>query len=276
MTNQPRLSVADFILGVYLKPLILVTNDDGVRAEGLQRLAQALESLGDVYMVAPLEERSAVSHALTIHDPVRIKKLSERVYAVRGTPADCVILAVRRILPAKPDLVVSGINHGANLGDDIMYSGTVAGAREACYLDLPAFAISQTLKDDHAELGRPSRFAALLAREILEKGLPLDTFLNVNIPAGECRGIRLTMQGSKLSKSNVYENADPRGRKYYWIGEDRQGWPWASNNGSDYEAIAEACISLTPLQRDQTHYQALKRMLDEGSYLSLEIPPTGA
>jgi 5'-nucleotidase len=259
-----------------LKPLILVTNDDGVRAEGIQHLAKALETLGDVYISAPLEERSAVSHALTIHDPVRIKKISERIFAVRGTPADCVILAVRSILPARPDLVISGINHGANLGDDIMYSGTVAGAREACYLDVPAFAISQTLQGEHAEMTLAPRFAVQLASRILESGLPPDTFLNVNVPAGECHGVMLTRQGNKVSKSNVVENADPRGRKYFWIGEDRRNWPWASNDGSDYDAIAQGCISVTPLHRDQTNYEALKQMLQEGPYQAMEIPASGA
>jgi 5'-nucleotidase len=182
---------------------------------------------------------------------------------------------VRSILPAKPDLVISGINHGANVGDDIMYSGTVAGAREACYLDLPAFAISQALHEDRAELSRSSSFAVQLAQVILEKGLPSDTFLNVNIPAGECHGVKLTCQGNKLSKSNVFENSDPRGRKYYWIDEDRRGWLWASGSGSDYEAMAEGCISMTPLHRDQTNYQALNHMLDEGSYKSLKVPPAG-
>lgn len=253
-----------------MAPLILVTNDDGIRSEGLEFLARELEDIGSVYIVAPQEERSAVSHALTIHDPVRIKKVSDRVFAVRGTPADCIIIAVRKILPERPDLVVSGINHGGNIGDDVMYSGTVAAAREACYLDLPAFAISQLYREELFNLRLAGRIARELAKKVLQEGLPSGTFLNVNVPATEFKGVKLTHQGCKLSKSSIHESHDPRGRKYYWIGEDKHGWKFDANSNSDYEAVLQGFISVTPLHRDQTDYQALERMR-ENNFLEVEM-----
>lgn len=254
-----------------LNPIILVTNDDGVRSPGLERLARELDELGDVFIVAPEEEKSAVSHALTIHEPVWAREVSDQVFAVRGTPADCVIVAVRKILKEPPDLVVSGINHGANIGDDVMYSGTVAGAREACYLDLPAFAISQFYHHAEIDFTVAGRFARRLARRILREGLPAGTFLNVNVPENPSGGARFTRQGSRLSKSSIQENFDPRGRKYYWIGEDRSGWKGRPNSNSDYEAVREGYISVTPLHRDQTNHRALKEMRESSILSNAEL-----
>lgn len=242
-----------------LKPLFLITNDDGFRSEGIRVLARRLKTQGEVFIVAPEEERSAVSHALTIRDPVRITEKSPKIFAVHGTPADCVILAVRAILPRKPDLVISGINHGRNLGDDIMYSGTVAGAREACYLDLPAFSISQIMSRRKANFNIAAQIAAQLAQRMMEVGLPNGTFLNINIPP-DCTplGVKWTRQGVRISRSSLSECPGPRGNRFYWIGEDKVTGDSHLEEGSDYEAIREGYISITPLQRDQTSYQVLK------------------
>jgi len=254
--------VADCILGpIILKPLILITNDDGYRSEGIRILARRLEMEAEVFIVAPEEERSAVSHALTIRDPVRITEISPKVFAVHGTPADCVILAVRTVLPRKPDLVVSGINHGRNLGDDIMYSGTVAGAREACYLDLPAFSISQNLSRHKANFGIAAEVSAQIAERIMKEGLPDGTFLNINVPAdSKPLGMKWTHQGARISRSSLSECPGPRGNRFYWIGEDKAAEESDMEEGSDYEAIKKGYISITPLQRDQTSYIVLNNL----------------
>ncbi len=254
-----------------MKPLILVTNDDGYRSEGIQHLAARLATFGEVFIVAPEEERSAVSHALTVRDPVRLKKISEKIFAVHGTPADCVILAIRAVLPRRPALVVSGINHGRNLGDDIMYSGTIAGAREACYLDLPAFAVSQQTDGPEPRFELAARFASHLAERVIAAGLPDGVFLNVNVPNLSCPlGIRWTHQGLRISRSSLSECPDPRGNKFYWIGEEFRGKDVGQEEDSDYDAIENGYISITPLQRDQTSYKSLRSPLARELAASLD------
>jgi len=239
------------------KYLILLTNDDGVGAEGLLTLKRHLAELGRVVVVAPYEERSGVSHGLTIHFPLRQVEISRDHYALTGTPADCVLFAVRKLLPRPPDLVVSGINHGPNLGDDILYSGTVAGAREAALHELPAFAVSLvTGRNSNQGFEAAAKFTCTLIQELLPNWVSKGTYLNVNIPAGEPREYRFTRQGTKRVISHIEEKKDPRGRTYYWIGPDESEWLVEAD--TDYEAIQEGVVSITPLHRDQTDYRSLK------------------
>lgn len=239
---------------------ILVSNDDGVAADGLQALVDALESLDELWVVAPDRNQSAVSHALTLHRPLRIEQLAARRFSVDGTPTDCVNLAINAILPRRPALVVSGINHGANLGDDVTYSGTVSAAMEATLLGVPALAISQ-IGTDRFEFGDAARFARVLAAAVLRDGLPSDTLLNVNVPAaakGTIKGYALTRQGKRRYSDAIVENVDPRGKKYYWIGG---GVPdWVAGEGTDFAAIDRGLISITPLHLDLTNYASLPRL----------------
>jgi len=238
-------------------PTILLTNDDGVDATGLRVLARSLQSLGRVVVVAPARERSAVSHALTLHDPLRLHPRGDDVFALDGTPADCILVAMNRILPQLPQLVVSGINAGSNLGDDVMYSGTVAAAREGSFYEVPAIAFSLQSGDpmDYEACAGP---ALDICRRCLERPPRPGTFLNVNFPAGPLNGRRVTRLSRKTARSTVHEKQDPRGRTYYWIGLDRSVWDAAE--GTDYWAVNHGFISLTPLHRDQTSYDHLEGM----------------
>ena len=197
---------------------ILVTNDDGVHAPGIKALAEKLREVGEVTVVAPLREMSAVSHALTISAPLRFEHHEDRTFFVEGTPADCVNLAVGKLLPNPPDIVVSGINRGANVGDDIAYSGTVAGAREAAMLGVPSIAISLASKDEDADYRAAASFASEIVRTLVEKKeWSRRTFLNVNVPRGKVHGVRVTSQGRRDYWAKVEERVDPRSRVYYWI-----------------------------------------------------------
>jgi 5'-nucleotidase len=236
------------------RPHILVTNDDGIHSEGIKTLAKALSEVGDVFVVAPDRERSAIAHSLTLHRPLRVDRVKKNVYALDGTPADCVHLAINSILPGRPRLVVSGINKGGNLGDDVTYSGTVSAAFEGTLLGVPSFAISLVARS-RFKFQPAARFAVRVARRILKKGLPPDTLLNINVPnldEEEIRSYRVTVQGRYTHENGVVEKVDPRGRKYYWIGEapfvfDRRG-------NTDFEAVSENAISITPLHLDLTQY----------------------
>jgi 5'-nucleotidase len=235
---------------------ILVTNDDGIHSPGIIALAEALEALGDVLVVAPAHEMSAASHSLTLTRPLRIDEIDARHYSVDGTPTDCVTLAMNHILKDDPpDLVVSGINKGGNLGDDVTYSGTVAGALEASIYGLPGIAVSLVQRTDF-DFRHAAEFAAELARRVLGDGLPRGTLLNVNIPPGQIRGVRVTRQGTKIIRPNVIEGTDPRQRKYYWIGEE--SLIWNEEAGTDYEALRHGFVSITPLRTDLTDYSALE------------------
>ncbi|MDA2930595.1 5'/3'-nucleotidase SurE [Acidobacteria bacterium AH-259-O06] len=217
-----------------------------------------LSELGIVMVVAPDQERSAVSQGLTIHRPIRLLEVSKNHYALTGTPADCVIFALRKLLPRFPDLVVSGINHGPNLGDDIIYSGTVAGAREAALHQVPAIAVSLVTGKGESDFRAAAHFVRRLIDEVYP--FPEGTFLNVNIPEGDPVAYRFTRQGSKVLAGSIEEKKDPRGRKYYWIGPDESQWMIEAD--TDYEAIREGVVSVTPLQRDQTDYHALKSYME--------------
>lgn len=233
---------------------ILVTNDDGVRSEGIEALADALATLGEVTVVAPQTESSAIGHALTLGRPLRLEQLAPRVYFVDGTPTDCVNVAVAHLFHEKPDLVVSGINKGWNIGDDVTYSGTVAGALEGILLGIPSIAVSlqrtATFDFSHAAAA-----AATLAGEVLVRGLPPRTLLNVNLPAGVPRGWKLTVQAERNHVTEVLRGDDPRGRPYYWIDEGLS--EWVPHGRSDYEAVRAGLISVTPLQPNLTAYDAL-------------------
>jgi 5'-nucleotidase len=236
------------------KPLLLVTNDDGVHAPGLRALVDALGPLGEVHVVAPDREVSACSQSLTLKHPLRVETLSPGVHAVDGTPADCVNLALVKLLPRRPELVLSGINRGGNLGDDVFYSGTVGGAREGTFFGIPSVAISLAARAE-MDFGEAAAFSARLARLVLEKGLPEQTLLNVNVPSGQPRGVAVTIQGRREHEGTILEGLDPRRRTYYWIEEGRDRW--VSDEMSDIHAVRNGLISVTPLKTDTTHHAVL-------------------
>ena len=250
---------------------ILVSNDDGVHADGLVRLAECLREIADVVVVAPDRERSAASHALTLHAPLRIREVAEGVFSVDGTPADCVYLGALHVLDSKPDLIVSGINHGSNIGDDVTYSGTIAAAIEGTILGVPSFAVSQEAKSDVPRGTGRRRFdftnAGLVAREmarrVLDEGLPSsDMLLNINVPDGPISGLRCTRQGKRIYDEKVHEGTDPRGAPYYWIGSGMA--PHVDQDPeTDYMAVRSGSVSVCPLHLDLTHYPTLERLQDQ-------------
>lgn len=238
---------------------IMVTNDDGVHAPGILALAEGLLELGEVTVVAPDRERSAAGHSLTLHSPLRVFELRPGFYAVDGTPTDCVNMGIHSLLPFKPDLVVSGINHGANLGDDITYSGTVAAAMEATLMGIPAMAVSLASFEQGANFQAAAQVAVRVARQLLEQTLPVDTFLNVNIPdcpVEEMKTPLITRQGKRSFVGNIIHKTDPRGRKYYWIGSDEPDFN--DYEGTDFYAINRKHVSITPLHLDLTNYESMK------------------
>jgi len=236
-------------------PLILVTNDDGVHSEGIKALADALAHLGDVTTVAPIQEASAIGHALTLRRPLRIDTIGPNVFAIDGTPTDCVNLAITHVLKGKPDLIVSGINKGWNLGDDVTYSGTVSGALEGALLEIPSIAVSTQRVRDECEFGPSADAAAIVAQAVLERGLPKFTLLNINTPKGPNRGFRVTVQAKRNHVTMVSERLDPRHKPYYWIEEGEN--EWEPHDRSDYQAVRDGYISITPLQPDMTAWDAL-------------------
>lgn len=247
---------------------ILVTNDDGIHSEGLIVLARTLERLGEVTVVAPSHEMSAASHSLTLTRPLRIDRVDRRHYAVDGTPTDCVTLAITHILrESRPDIVLSGINRGPNLGDDTTYSGTVAGALEASIHGVPGIAVSLVTRTDF-NFRHAAEFARRIAERVLSDGLPSGTLLSINVPPGPVKGARITRQGRKNVRPMVLEGLDPRQRPYYWIGEDEIVWP--EEKGTDYAAVVEGLVSITPLRNDLTDKRALKQLKEDGWEAFLE------
>jgi 5'-nucleotidase len=239
--------------------LILITNDDGIHSAGLQALADELQSIGRVAVAAPDRERSAIGHALTLHAPLRAEEIAKDRWAVSGTPTDAVSLGIQGLLKMKPDLVVSGINKGSNMGDDLTYSGTVAAAMEATLMGVPSMAISlagQKFKYD--DFKDAARVAKQLADTILEHGLPADTFINVNVPETPPKGVLITRQGKRVYEDAVVENRDPRGRSYYWIGAGELGFQ--DLEGTDFHALHRGYVSVTPLHLDLTNYAAIDRL----------------
>ena len=236
---------------------ILLTNDDGVRAEGIQKLREAVSHLGRVIVVAPEREQSASSHALTLTSPLRIEWQDENTIAVDGTPTDCVLLAMRGLLATKPDILVSGMNHGPNLGDDVTYSGTVAAAFEGTLLGLPSVAISiSAWRNCRFDAGQ--MFAPTVIKKVLEEGLPNGTLLNVNIPClppDQIKGVKVTRLGKRVYRDAVVKKKDPRGQDYYWIGGKAP--VWQPGQETDFQAIEQGMISVTPLHLDMTHYESM-------------------
>lgn len=249
-------------------PLILVSNDDGYHSEGIKVLADALKSLGEVWVVAPDRENSAVSHALTLSRPLRLTQLAERGFAVDGTPTDCVTLGVGQVLKGRtPDLVISGINFGANMGDDVHYSGTVSAAFEAVILGVPAIAVSQVIWSEFS-YAFAGRFARLIATRVLGRGLPPGVLLNVNVPPNRPKGVRFTRLGKRTYGEGVVEDTDPRGRKCYWIGG---GDPvWEDIPGTDFAAVGAGYTSITPLHLDMTDREQLLLLESEVAAWDLE------
>jgi 5'-nucleotidase len=229
------------------KPLVLLSNDDGFRARGLNLVRDALAEFADVVVCAPDYEQSAASHALSLHRPLRLFRHADDVFSIDGTPADCIYVALhseKRVLPRRPDLVVSGLNHGLNLGDDVFYSGTVAAAREGALKGIPSMAVSAALDTDHPAA---AALSARIARSMLEEGgAPL--LLNVNFPAGATWPVRATRLGTRVYKESIEFRRDPRGREYLWIGG--QGVEHRPIAGSDTEAFDNGVVGVTPLVLD--------------------------
>jgi 5'-nucleotidase len=238
---------------------ILLTNDDGYHADGLIALEQGLADIGDVYVVAPESEMSGASHSLTLARPLRIRQIDERHWTVDGTPTDCVTLALNQILAPdlRPNICCSGINPGANLGDDATYSGTVAGALESTILGVPGLAFSLAAYRDH-DFTESVKVARQITQKAISEGLPDGTLLNVNIPKGVPVGVRVTKQGFKSARPVISELIDPRGKPYYWIGEVREGF--RAEGGTDFEAIEEGYVSVTPMRSDLTDHGAIETL----------------
>jgi 5'-nucleotidase len=251
-------------LDYVVTPQILVTNDDGIHAPGLAALVRWLEPMGEVWVYAPESQQTAVGHGVSLHRPLRVRPFQDRWFMVDGTPTDCVMLAVRDLLKTRPALVVSGINTGANLGDDVTYSGTVAGAFEGMLLGVCSFAVSN-VSYSPVHMDTAGRVARTIAERILERGLPGDTMLNVNVPDvpyEQLRGIAVTRMGRRHYQDEIIHRQDPRGSSYYWIGGAEPSH--IAEPGTDFEAIGRDRVSVTPLHRDLTNHGALDVLKGHG------------
>ncbi len=242
---------------------ILLSNDDGVLASGLNCLREALEGAGEVFVVAPEREQSGASRSLTLDRPLRVRRMGERIYSVDGTPTDCVLLAVRGIpdmVQVHPDLIVSGINHGPNLGDDVTYSGTVAAAAEGRLMGIPSIAISlSSWEQRHFETA--ARVARVLVDQLRDRPFPPGTLLNVNVPDlsfAQLRGTRVTRLGRRVYPDVIVAELDPRGKPCYWIGGDKP--TWLPGEGTDFEAVQAGLVSITPLHLDLTDHDRLEEV----------------
>ena len=243
-----------------LRPNILITNDDGIQSVALETLEKHLSTIANVTVIAPDRERSAVSHSLTLHHPLRVTEIDEHHFMVDGTPTDCVLLGVLEFVKVRPDLLISGINIGPNLGDDITFSGTVAAAFEGTLLGIPSFAISVTARGK-ADFEPAAKFAVTLAKKILKQGLPKETLLNVNvppIPENKIKGVKIVRQGKRIYRDNIIKKTDPRGRHYYWIGGEEP--LYVPEPGTDFEAIENGFISITPLQLNWTNQRIINAL----------------
>ena len=238
-----------------------MANDDGIESPGIRELAKALKALGDVWVVAPERTQNAVGRALTLHKPLRINRVGKQMFSLNGTPGDCITLGVEQVLKGQtPDLVVSGINKGLNIGDDVTNSGTVAAAMEAAIRGIPAMAVSLDGPGKY-RFRMAASLALPIARKILSSGLPDDTLLNMNIPdvtLHAIAGVKMTTLSRRRYRNPVVEKTDPRGNKYYWIAGEQVSWNRSRN--SDFEAVSQHYVSLTPLHFDMTQYGALPRL----------------
>jgi len=242
---------------------ILISNDDGIESPGLHFLASALETLGQVTVVAPHRERSTSGHSLTLHKPLRCKEVAPNRFAVSGTPADCVYMATRLLMKSKPDVIVSGINRGANLGNDVYYSGTVAAAREGAYYGVNAVAVSLCF-NEHGQATDPhwdsaAHFAKIIVEKILHHNEPVKRLINVNVPnlpLKKIRGIRLAKQGLRYYSDLVTTEIDPRKKPYYWLGGEYKGFEKIP--GSDCVIVDGGYVAVTPLKLDSTDYEIME------------------
>ena len=240
---------------------ILLTNDDGVHAPGLAALIKRISEVAQVVVVAPDREQSAVSHALTLHHPLRAARIGDNIYSVEGTPTDCVNLGIHSLLSFRPDLVISGVNRGANMADDVTYSGTVAAALEATLMGIPAIAVSLATNGAGENFDAAAACAARLARTVFEQGLPRDTYLNVNVPdlpAERLLPPLITCQGKRSYEGTIVDNVDPRGRNYYWIGT--ADLSFQDIPGSDYHAVSRGHVSISPLHIDLTNHASIETL----------------
>ena len=255
---------------------ILITNDDGIQAEGLRALVHAVEGLGTVSVVAPSHERSAAAQSLTLRQPIFWEQVAEREWAVEGTPADAVILALNKLLPNRPDLVISGVNRGGNLGENIFYSGTVGAAMEAAINHIPAIAVSVAYKGRAFRFEEAAKFARDLGQLVLTEGLPPEVLLNVNVPLVWNGGVRFTRQSKKVTRNVLQEGTDPRGRSFYWLLE--QEHIEGIDPKSDYAAVFDGAASITPIHLDRTHEQSLNHLshwaakLETGTEGAVPVP----
>jgi len=243
------------------RPRILCTNDDGIHATGLELLTRIASRLGRVRVVAPDRQQSASSHSLTLHRPLRITPTGDEAWVVDGTPTDCVLLAVSQMYDEPPHLVVSGVNHGPNMGEDVLYSGTVAAAMEATILGVPAVAISFTGEDDGRLASYGELLETLLGRLLARADFPRETFFNINLPdrpAGEAAGVRVTSLGRRVYLDSLTRSRDPRGREYYWIGGGESRW--RGRDDSDFRAVQAGYVSVTPLQLDLTQFDLIEEV----------------
>jgi 5'-nucleotidase len=248
---------------------ILLTNDDGYQACGLLALAKILQDFATVSIVAPSNEQSGAAQSLTLRQPIVCNQIADRSWAIDGTPADCVIVALHKLLPEKPDLVISGINAGANLGENIYYSGTVGAARESALHHIPSIAMSLCSKSRNAEFADAARIARAAAELVLRHGLPDQVLLSINVPAPWTGGVRLTRQSKKITRNQLTEGKDPRGRSYFWLFEqkiDRDVEPH-----TDYAAIFAGHVSVTPLHLDPTHADSLNGLAHWAKTLEKEF-----
>jgi 5'/3'-nucleotidase len=239
-------------------PHVLITNDDGIQAEGLRALVKAMSGLGRISVVAPNQERSAASQSLTLRQPIFFEEVAAGEWAVEGTPTDAMIVALHQLFPEPPDLVISGINRGDNLGDDVFYSGTVGAAMEATLNHVPAFAMSLVHGGGGFVYGPAAEFARQLAERVLSDGLPPGVLLNVNVPQPWNGSVRFTRQSKKITRTALLQGTDPRGRTYYWLNQEP-----SSNHvdpSSDYAAVCAGAISVTPLELDLTHELSLNHL----------------
>jgi len=247
-----------------------VTNDDGIHARGLRLLAGAARDLGHVEVAAPDRQQSASSHSLTMHRPLRVTRTEHGGYVVDGTPTDCVLLAVNELLDEPPDFVVSGVNHGPNMGEDVLYSGTVAAAMEATILGIPSIAVSFAgNREDRLRRFGP-RVRELLAALTRRDDFPEETFFNINLPpihADEVRGVKVTALGRRVYSDSLTRNEDPHGREYFWIGGGQSHW--TGREDSDFRAVQAGYVSVTPLHLDLTNFELMERVrswrLDTGT-----------
>jgi 5'-nucleotidase len=241
------------------RPKILLSNDDGILARGLGVLAEVCAAVGQVTVVAPDREQSGTSHSLTLHRPLHATRRSDGAFQVDGTPTDCVLLALGKLMPEQPDFVISGINHGSNMGEDVLYSGTVAAAFEGLVAGIPSIAISFAGSDlDLLDSHRPG-LERLLRRLVRVKDFPKETLLNVNlpgIPADQVKGVRITHLGSRVFHEEIALMKDPWGKDIYWIGGGHV--TWSGGTDSDFQATRDGFISVTPLHMDMTNYKLLE------------------